>query len=157
MTRQWSGTDTIEFHILPQTPYLEKEHKQLRRHKVKQHKRKVKRSILSQQISTRNQQRLTESGKLWHFWEQRSAEPGAMRREGCRICHCFSWTDSIKPSLPFSNFGCCISKGSLFRLFRINHNKSTALEGSVIIYWGGAGRKPVLRGHNPRSSFCCGS
>ena len=28
-----------------------------------------------------------------------------------------SWTDSIKPSLLFWNFGCCISKGSPFRLF----------------------------------------
>ena len=39
----------------------------------------------------------------------------------CRICHYFSWTDSIKPSLIFSNFWCCISKGSPFRLFR-DHN-----------------------------------
>ena len=28
-------------------------------------------------------------------------------------------TDSIKPSLLFSNFGCCISKGSPLRLFGI--------------------------------------
>ena len=32
--------------------------------------------------------------------------------------HCLSFHFSIKPSLLFSNFGCCISKGNLFRLFR---------------------------------------
>ena len=31
--------------------------------------------------------------------------------------HCLSFYFSIKPSLLFSNFGCCISKGSPFRLF----------------------------------------
>ena len=57
-------------------------------------------------------------GFLTFIWEQSSAQPGAKRREGCRICHYLSWTDSIKPSLLFSNFGCCISKGSFFyRLF----------------------------------------
>ena len=51
----------------------------------------------------------------------RGENPGARRCEGCRICHYLSWTDSIKPSLLFSNFGCCISKGSLFRLFTMLH------------------------------------
>ena len=46
----------------------------------------------------------------------RDAQPGARRREGCHICYYLSWTDSIKPGLLFSNFGCCISKGSPFRL-----------------------------------------
>ena len=55
------------------------------------------------------------------FWEQGSAQPGARRHEKCRICHYLSWTDSMKLSLLFSNFGGCISKGSLFRLFR-DHN-----------------------------------
>ena len=50
-------------------------------------------------------------------WEQSSAQPGATRREGCHICYNLS----IKPRLLFSNFGCCISKASLFRLFR-DHN-----------------------------------
>ena len=74
------------------------EHKQLRRHKVKQHKQKSKRSALSQQIFTRlsyttNSQRLTGSGR----------------------------TMTIK----------------------INHNRSTALERSVINNWRW-GLKPVL-------------
>ena len=51
------------------------------------------------------------------IWEQSSAQPGAKRREGCRICHYLSWTDSIKPSVLFSSFGCCISKRSFYRLF----------------------------------------
>ena len=54
----------------------------------------------------------------YFIWEQNCAQPGARRRERCCICHYLSWTDSIKPSLLFSNFGCCISKGSPFRLFR---------------------------------------
>ena len=37
MKRQRSGTDTIEFHFLPQTPYGKGTQK-CRRHKVKQHK-----------------------------------------------------------------------------------------------------------------------
>ena len=53
-------------------------------------------------------------------WEYSSAQPGARRRAGGHICHYLSWTDSIKPSLLFSNFGCCVSKGSLFRLFATN-------------------------------------
>ena len=40
------------------------------------------------------------------------------RREGCRIFKNLSWTYSIEPCLLFSNFWCCISKGSFrFRLF----------------------------------------
>ena len=52
------------------------------------------------------------------IWEQSCAQPGARRCERCCICHYLSRTDSIKPSLLFSNFGCCISKGSPFRLSR---------------------------------------
>ena len=39
---QWTGTDTIDFHIVPQTPngVMGKELKQLGGHKVNQHKRK---------------------------------------------------------------------------------------------------------------------
>ena len=40
--------------------------------------------------------------------QQSCAQPGARRREGCCVCHYLSWTDSVKPSPPFSNFGCCI-------------------------------------------------
>ena len=35
----------------------------------------------------------------------------ARRRDGCRIFQYLSWTDSIKRSLGFSNFGCCIYNG----------------------------------------------
>ena len=44
------------------------------------------------------------------------AQPQARRCEGCRICHYLSLTDSIC-FLQTLEFGCCISKGSLFRLF----------------------------------------
>ena len=49
--KKWSGTDTIEFHILfPDTNLKhERNTKQLRRHKLKQHKRKVKRTAVSKQ------------------------------------------------------------------------------------------------------------
>ena len=50
------------------------------------------------------------------IWEQRSAQPGARRREECRICHYLLWIDSVKPSLLFSNFGCWISKGSFSQI-----------------------------------------
>ena len=43
--------------------------------------------------------------------ETESRQPKARRRKGCRIFQGLSWTVSIKPSLRFSNFGCCISKG----------------------------------------------
>ena len=35
---------------------------------------------------------------------------------GCRTCHYLSWTDSVNPSMLFSNFGCCISKGSSLQI-----------------------------------------
>ena len=65
---------------------------------------------------------------LLHFWsfgtagcntfirERSSAQLGTKRRGGCCIWHCLSWTDSIKPSLLFSNFECCFSEGSLFQI-----------------------------------------
>ena len=56
--------------------------------------------------------------RVQNIWGQSSAQPGARRREGCRISHYPSWTDSVKLSLLFSNFGCYISKGSPFRLFK---------------------------------------
>ena len=47
---------------------------------------------------------------------------------------------------------------------RINHKRSTALERSVINYWGGGWGggggevlKPMLRARNPRLGFCYGS
>ena len=43
------------------------------------------------------------------IWEQSFAQPGARRLEGFRTCHYLSWIDTIKPSLLFSNFGCCNS------------------------------------------------
>ena len=49
---------------------------------------------------------------------------GARRRVGCRICHYLSWTDSNKPSLLFSNFVYCVSKGSLFRLFSYRQSET---------------------------------
>ena len=67
------------------------------------------------------------------IWEQRSAQPGARRHEGCRICHYLSWTDSIKPSLLFSNFGCCISKGSFFH--RLFWTRSKSFLQSILIVW----------------------
>ena len=41
----------------------------------------------------------------------------------CRICHYLSWTDSVRPILLFSNFGCCVSKG-FFRLFIISYKRT---------------------------------
>ena len=63
-------------------------------------------------------------GFITSIWDQCSALLGARLREGCRICHYLSWTDSILPNL-FSNFECCVSKGSLFRLFRIHNSCRT--------------------------------
>ena len=39
------------------------------------------------------------------------------RHERRRICHYLLRIDLIKAILQFSNFGCCISKGSLFRFW----------------------------------------
>ena len=50
----------------------------------------------------------------------RIAQPGARRCEGCCICHYLPLTNSIKPSLLFSIFGCCISKGSPYHFYRQN-------------------------------------
>ena len=56
--------------------------------------------------------------RAWYLFENWVAlNPGARRRERCSICHYLSWTDSIKPSWQFSNFGCYVPKGSPFRLF----------------------------------------
>ena len=57
--------------------------------------------------------------------EQSCAQPRASRRDGCRMCHYNSWSDSIKPSLLFSN-GCCISEGS----FQIIYNVSVSMRRS---------------------------
>ena len=51
--RQRSGTDTIEFHILPQTPYGKGACTTKTALKLKQHKWKAKRTALSQQIASR--------------------------------------------------------------------------------------------------------
>ena len=60
---------------------------------------------------------------LWGYRVQHfcCAQPGARRRERYCICQYLSWKVSVKSSLLFSNFGCCICKGSPFRLFR-DHN-----------------------------------
>ena len=55
-------------------------------------------------------------GEWLSFWLVTSKHFWIWFCEGCCICHYLSWKDSIKPSLLFSNFGCCISKGSPFRL-----------------------------------------
>ena len=52
-----------------------------------------------------------------YIWEQSCAQPGVRWHEECRIFPYLSGTDSIKPSLLFSNYGCCISKGSPFSVF----------------------------------------
>ena len=86
---------------------------------------------------------------LWSFstliWERSSAQPGARRREGCRIYHYLSWTDTIKPSLLFSKFGCCISKGSVFRLF--------VLEISITSVWQ-VYRDPIGNSHTGAVQKC---
>ena len=51
-------------------------------------------------------------------WKQSIAQPRERRREGSFICKYLSWTDSIKSSMLFSNFRCCIAKGFLIRSFR---------------------------------------
>ena len=61
------------------------------------------------------------------IWVRSCAQPWAKWREGCRICHYLSWTDSVKQSLLFSNFGCCISKRSLFIYFRAHKSGRCAV------------------------------
>ena len=39
---------------------------------------------------------------------------------------------------------------------KINHDRRTALERSVVGVGGGGGFKSILRGHNPRPYFCRG-
>ena len=68
-------------------------------------------------------------------WRLSIAHPSVRRREGCRIFLYLSWTDSIKPSLRFLNFGCCISKGFPFQIILLKcylchfpvHSKSEIL------------------------------
>ena len=57
MKRQWSGIDTIEFHSLPaeDTNRVRKANIKYKTSSIKQHKRKAKRTALSQQIVTRLQ------------------------------------------------------------------------------------------------------
>ena len=49
-----------------------------------------------------------------------SAQHGDRRREGCRICHYLPWTDSIKPSLLFSNIGSFLYRLLYTRIYREN-------------------------------------
>ena len=44
------------------------------------------------------------------IWEQNCALPRGRRREGCRICHFLSWTDSIKPSLLYQTLDAVFPK-----------------------------------------------
>ena len=68
--------------------------------------------------------------RVQHFYfgtELRSTRGKA----ACEMSHLplsvVSWTDSLKPSMLFPNFGCCISEGSLFRLVvsRIHYRASS--------------------------------
>ena len=52
------------------------------------------------------------------IWEQSCSEPGL---DGMRdVASAIFLMDRLKSSLLFTNFGCCISKGSLFRLFSLS-------------------------------------
>ena len=60
---------------------------------------------------------LWDCGVQFLFWNS-CTQPGFRWRKGCHICHYLSWI-ILNPSVLFSNFRCCISKGSLFRLFTV--------------------------------------
>ena len=57
--------------------------------------------------------------RVHNLFEGRVAfNPGARRREGCRICHNLLWTKSMKLSLLFSILDAVFPKVSVIRLFK---------------------------------------
>ena len=45
----------------------------------------------------------------WDIWQ-------IQYRKRCRICHYLTWTDSIKPSLLFSNFGWDVTRSKFYKV-----------------------------------------
>ena len=68
------------------------------------------------------------------IWKWSSAQPGARRREGCCICHYLSWTDTIKPSLLFSDLDAVFAK-DLFSDYLAQCLHSCGTPNPIICKW----------------------
>ena len=89
------------------------------------------------------------------FWGE--GNRAAVNPELGGIRHYLSWTDSIKPSMLFSNFRCCISKGSLFQIIEwvFPLPKVLSQYRYCIILYGRFGNERPNRNENQWSEIWC--